>query len=61
MLALLGSDRLQIIRDLEATAANMQRYDAEGLGWQNVINGSSALEPRPDSWLLGSLRMACED
>ena len=61
LLTLLDSDRPSIIRDLEAMKANMEQYDSEGYGWQNVIDGSSALEPRPGSWLIGALSMACEE
>ncbi|MEM1291611.1 MAG: YbaY family lipoprotein [Cyanobacteria bacterium P01_H01_bin.162] len=61
LLTLLGSDRPSIIRDLEAMKTNMEQYDSEGYGWQNVIDGSSALEPRPASWLIGALGMACEE
>lgn len=59
-LSLLDLTRQDVITDLEATRSNMMQYDAEGYGWQNAIDGSSALEPIPDSWLLGALRMACE-
>ena len=61
LLTLLDSDRPSIIRDLEAMKTNMEQYDSEGYGWQNVIDGSSALEPRPASWLIGALSMACEE
>ena len=61
LLTLLGSDRPTIIRDLEAMKTNMEQYDAEGYGWQNTIDGSSALEPRPAAWLIGALSMACEE
>lgn len=60
LLALLRTDRSQTISDLTAMKTNMGQYDAEGYGWQNIIDGSSALEPRPGSWLIGALRMACE-
>ncbi|MEO1067899.1 MAG: hypothetical protein AAFW95_02080 [Cyanobacteria bacterium J06638_6] len=59
-LALLMTDRAQIISDLEATSSNMQQYDGEGYGWQNVIDSSGALPPQPGAWLIGALRMACE-
>lgn len=28
--------------------------------WQNALNSPSELEPHPDAWLIGALRMACE-
>ncbi len=59
LLSLLKTNRKEVIEDLEAMKANMEQYDAEGYGWQNVIDGSSALEPRPSSWLIGALRMTC--
>jgi hypothetical protein len=59
-LALLMTDRAQVIVDLEATASNMQQYNAEGYGWQNIIDSPGALPPQPDAWLIGALRMACE-
>jgi hypothetical protein len=61
MLALLDTDRTGVLTDLEAMSANMQRYDDEGYGWQNVIDSPDALAPQPDAWLIGALRMACED
>lgn len=60
MLALLDTSRSQVTMDLIAMKSNMEQYDAEGYGWQNVIDGSSALEPQPGAWLIGALRMACE-
>ncbi|MBE9138101.1 hypothetical protein IQ254_13045 [Nodosilinea sp. LEGE 07088] len=60
MLGLLETDRAQIIGDLEATSSNMQQYNAEGYGWQNIIDSSGALPPQPGAWLIGALRMACE-
>ena len=59
LLSLLRTNRKEVIEDLEAMKANMKQYDAEGYGWQNVIDGSSTLEPRPSSWLIGALRMTC--
>lgn len=61
MLALLDTTRQEVIADLEAMRSNMQQYDAEGYGWQNTIDDPSALEPKPGAWLIGALRMACED
>ena len=60
LLALLDTSRSQVTMDLLAMQRNMEQYDAEGYGWQNVIDGSSALEPKPGAWLIGALRMACE-
>lgn len=59
-LSLLKTGRSQVIKDLLALKSNMEQYDAEGYGWQNVLNSSSELEPRPDAWLIGALRMTCE-
>ncbi len=59
-LALLKTDRYQVIKDLTALKSNMEQYDAEGYGWQNVIDRSSGLKPLPDAWLIGALRIACE-
>ncbi|MGK7932683.1 MAG: hypothetical protein AB4041_14800 [Microcystaceae cyanobacterium] len=59
-LDLLKTDRSQVIKDLITLKSNMEQYDAEGYGWQNVINSSSQLEPRPDAWLMGALRIGCE-
>ncbi len=59
-LNLLKIDRSKVIKDLTTLKSNMEQYDAEGYGWQNVINSSSGLEPRPDTWLIGALRIACE-
>lgn len=61
LLMLLDTRRSEVTSDLIAMKQNMEQYDAEGYGWQNVIDGSSALEPRPGSWLIGALRMACEE
>ena len=60
LLSLLKTNRQDLLNDLKAMKANMERYDAEGYGWQNVIDGSSSLEPRPSSWLIGVLRMVCD-
>jgi uncharacterized lipoprotein YbaY len=60
LLATLNTDRAETINHLATMKANMGQYDAEGYGWQNVIDGSSALEPRPAAWMIGALRMACE-
>lgn len=60
MLALLLTNRQAVVDDLILTGDNMARYNSEGYGWQNVIDGSGALPPQPGSWLLGALRMACE-
>ena len=60
LLASLDTSRSQVTMDLLAMQRNMEQYDAEGYGWQNVIDGSSALEPQPGAWLIGALRMACE-
>ncbi|NJL44642.1 MAG: hypothetical protein HC922_00595 [Leptolyngbyaceae cyanobacterium SM2_3_12] len=60
LLAMLDSSRTQVLDDLNAMGDNMERYDAENYGWQNVIDDSSALEPRPGAWMIGALRMACE-
>lgn len=60
MLQLLRTSREQIITDLNAMKRNMEQYDAEGYGWQNVIDDPAALEPKPTSWLIGALGMACE-
>ncbi|MGF1459248.1 MAG: YbaY family lipoprotein [Leptolyngbyaceae cyanobacterium] len=60
LLASLDTSRSQVTSDLIAMKRNMEQYDAEGVGWQNAIDGSSALEPRPGAWLIGALRMACE-
>ncbi|MEB3290361.1 MAG: YbaY family lipoprotein [Leptolyngbya sp.] len=56
----LDTSRSQVTMDLIAMSRNMEQYDAEGYGWQNVIDGSSALEPQPGAWLIGALRMACD-
>lgn len=60
MLERLGSDRATILQDLETLRRNMEQYDAEGYGWQNIIDSPNSLDPQPGSWLLGALRMACE-
>ncbi len=60
LLSLLKTNRPEIINNLKAMKRNMQQYDAEGYGWQGVIDGSNSLEPRLGSWLIGALRMACE-
>jgi uncharacterized lipoprotein YbaY len=60
LLTSLDTSRSQVTMDLIAMRGNMEQYDAEGYGWQNVIDGSSALEPRPGAWLIGALRMACD-
>jgi uncharacterized lipoprotein YbaY len=60
LLTLLETSRAETVNNLATMKTNMDQYDAEGYGWQNVIDGSSALEPRPTSWLIGALRMACE-
>lgn len=60
LLTLLDTDRAEVIADLEAMSRNMAQYNTEGYGWQNIIDGSSALEPVPGAWLIGALRMACE-
>ncbi|WP_157951164.1 hypothetical protein [Cyanothece sp. BG0011] len=61
LLSLLDTNRSEITQKLIAMKRNMEQYEAEGYGWQNVLDSSSGLEPRPGSWLLGALRMACED
>ncbi len=61
LLSLLRTNRKEVIEDLEAMKANMEQYEAEGYGWQNLIDGSSALESRPSSWLIGALRIACDN
>lgn len=61
MLSLLDTTRQGVISDLEAMRLNMQRYDAEGYGWHNTIDDPSASEPKPGPWLIGALRMACEE
>ena len=61
MLSLLDTDRQGVISDLEAMRINMQRYDAEGYGWHNTIEDPGASDPKPGAWLIGALRMACED
>ncbi|WP_204139358.1 YbaY family lipoprotein [Halomicronema sp. CCY15110] len=40
--------------------SNMMQYDAEGYGWQNIIDSPDGLAPQPGAWLLGALRMVCE-
>jgi hypothetical protein len=60
MLSLLKTSRSQVVKDLIALKSNMEQYDAEGYGWQNAINSSSSLDPHPDAWLIGALRIACE-
>ncbi len=60
LLASLDTSRSQVTMDLATMKRNMEQYDAEGYGWQNVIDGSSALDPQPGAWLIGALRMACE-
>jgi hypothetical protein len=60
LLFLLKTNRQQLISDLKNMKKNMQQYEAEGYGWQNVIDGTNALEPQPGSWLIGALKMACE-
>jgi len=60
LLTSLDTSRSQVTSDLLAMKRNMEQYDAEGFGWQNVIDGSSSLEPQPGAWLIGALRMACE-
>ena len=59
-LARLATARADVIADLEATRSNMMQYDAEGYGWQNIIDRPDALAPQTGAWLLGALRMACE-
>ena len=60
LLSLLSTNRSDITKNLIAMKRNMEQYEAEGYGWQNVLDSSSGLEPRPGLWLLGALRMACE-
>jgi hypothetical protein len=60
LLALLDTSRSQVITDLLAMKRNMEQYEAEGYGWQNVIDSPGALEPQPGAWLIGALSMACE-
>jgi len=60
LLALLLTSREDIVDDLVLTGDNMARYEAEGYGWQNIIDSPGALPPQPGGWLLGALRMACE-
>jgi hypothetical protein len=60
LLSLIKTSRPEIIGDLNAMKRNMQQYDAEGYGWQSVIDNSNSLEPRLGAWLIGALRMACE-
>jgi uncharacterized lipoprotein YbaY len=59
-LSLLDTTRQDVVADLEAMRSNMMQYDAEGYGWQNIIDSPDGLAPRPGAWLLGALRMACE-
>ena len=59
LLDLLETSRPEIISDLTAMRRNMEQYDAEGYGWQNVMDGSSGLAPQPGAWMVGALRMAC--
>ena len=60
LLSLLNTSRSEITKDLIAMKRNMEQYEAEGYGWNNVLDSSSSLEPRPGSWLVGALRMACD-
>lgn len=60
LLASLNTSRSQVARDLIAMKNNMEQYNTEGYSWQAVIDGSSALAPKPSSWLIGALRMACD-
>lgn len=60
LLSLLKTRRSEIVKDLVSLKSHMEQYDAEGYGWQNVINSPNALDHRPTSWLIGALRMACE-
>jgi hypothetical protein len=60
LLALLDTSRSQVITDLLAMKRNMEQYEAEGYGRQNVIDSPGALEPQPGAWLIGALSMACE-
>ena len=58
-LSLLETSRHDVITDLAALRSNMRRYEAEGYGWQNIIDSPDALDPKTGSWLLGALRIAC--
>ncbi|EAZ88632.1 hypothetical protein [Crocosphaera chwakensis] len=60
LLSVLGTSRSNITKNLIAMKGNMEQYEAEGYGWQNALDSASGLEPRPSSWLIGALRMACE-
>ncbi|MBE9139799.1 DUF4377 domain-containing protein [Nodosilinea sp. LEGE 07088] len=60
LLTLLGTDREGVITDLEAMSANMQQYNDEGYGWQNVMDNPYSPAPQPGPWLIGALRLACE-
>ncbi|NEQ47755.1 MAG: hypothetical protein F6K00_31185 [Leptolyngbya sp. SIOISBB] len=59
-LSLLDTSRQNVITDLEAMRSNMMQYDAEGYGWQNIIDNPGGLAPQPGAWLLGAVRIACE-
>ena len=59
-LSLLDTTREAVITDLEAMRSNMMQYEAEGYGWQNIIDSPDGLAPQPGAWLLGALSMACE-
>ncbi|MEM1367140.1 MAG: hypothetical protein AAGG02_03820 [Cyanobacteria bacterium P01_H01_bin.15] len=60
VLELLDTNRQQIFEQLTKTRHNMERYDAEKVGWQNVIDSDGADDPKPGIWLLGALAIACE-
>lgn len=60
LLSVLSTSRSEITKYLIAMKRNMEQYEAEGYGWNNVIDSSSGLEPRPSSWLIGALRIVCE-
>lgn len=62
LLTLLGTDRGGVVASLEALSGLMARLDDEGYGWPNVLGTEGgAPETQLQPWLIGALRMACEE
>jgi hypothetical protein len=40
LLTLLRTNRVDVLNKLRAMKGNMEQYNAEGIGWQNAIDGS---------------------
>jgi heat shock protein HslJ len=60
VLATLNIDLEELIENQRALRIVMERLDAEGYGWQNVLGGSSP-DVQLQPWLIAALRLACED